>query len=66
MKVVNQTLTPEEQKDHLMKMKEEFDAYSELVWEDKQSYYKKEGDVGYVLNMEWAKQWERMVYSSDY
>ena len=47
-------------------MKEVAEKYLELMKEDKQNYYRKENEVGYVLSYEWFWKWEDMVYLSDF
>lgn len=66
MQQQSESLDGEQQKAHIEAMKAMYEKYQELVKEDKSNYYKKEGEVGYVVNMQWFRQWEQMVYFSDF
>lgn len=59
-------LTPEEQKSHINQMKVIAKEYLELLREEKQNYYKKENEVGYIISMDWLRKWEEMVYLNDF
>lgn len=41
-------------------------AYRQLLQDSKSSYYKKDGDVGYLLNMKWLDKWKKIVYYDDF
>jgi len=36
--------------------------YRKLMQQGKSNYYKKDGDVGYLLSMKWLDEWKRIVY----
>lgn len=40
--------------------------YRKLIQQSKGSYYKKEGDVGYLISMKWLDQWKKVVYYDHY
>jgi len=56
----------EDQKIHLEAMKIEANEYLALVKEDKNNYYKKEDEIGYILHADWFWEWENMVYLTDF
>ena len=36
--------------------------YRNLLQKGKSNYYKKDGDIGYLLSMKWLNEWKKMVY----
>lgn len=57
MKVVQQT--PEKWIEHCKSLVFE---YRTLFNRSKSNYYKKDGDVGYLISMNWLEKWKKLVY----
>ena len=55
----NASKNPEEWIDHCKDLVAE---YRGLIQDAKSNYYKKEGDVGYLLNMKWLDHWKKCYY----
>ena len=47
-------------------MKEIATEYQEIEKKERSNYYKKEGELGFVVDMDWFRRWERMVYLRDF
>lgn len=56
----------EEREAHMAKVKEIAQAYIELEKDDRKTYYKKPGDIGYLINFEWLREWEDVHYVPTY
>ena len=50
---------PEEWLEHC---RENVNKYRKLLQDSKSSYYKKDGDVGYLVNMKWLEKWKKLNY----
>jgi hypothetical protein len=61
-----ESLSMDERKLHLEKMREKAAEYLAIIKKEKSNYYKKEGELGFVVNIKWFRQWEKMVYLSDF
>lgn len=60
------SLTEEEREAHMAKVKEIAKAYIDLEKDDRKTYYKKVGDVGYLVNNAWLSEWEEAHYVPTY
>ena len=58
-------LSEEEQKKHIESMRVLGTEYQKILKAEKSSYYRKDGEIGYLISLPWLKSFERMVYFSD-